>query len=84
MEWLLTVNGGLTVPRSDTENVSECWGQESMLGGPAGGRQPASEAMMSLAGIVNLMVIKIIKSTDSGVRLSGHTGLSLLSATHQL
>lgn len=55
-----------------------------MLGGPAGGRQPASGAIMSLAGIVNLMVIKIIKSTDSRVRLSGHTGLSLLSAMHQL
>lgn len=41
--------------------------------GPAGGWQPASEAITSLAGYQNL-VIKITKSSDSGVRLLGHTG----------
>ena len=83
MEWLLTVNGALMVQRSDPENVSECRGQESTL--RACWRVAASLRGHHVFGrVLKLVDIKIVKSSDSGVRLLGHTGLILLSATHQL
>lgn len=51
--------------------------------GPAGGWQPASVRPPCLCRALKLVDIKIVKSSDSWVRLLGHTGLLCL-CHHQL
>ena len=59
------------VQRSDPENVSECRGQESIL-------RACLRVAASLRGhhvfgrVLKPVDIKIVKSSDSGVRLLGH------------